>query len=614
MKSILFLLTAIWPIVFYAYNSNHGSYFKQLCEINKEWLNHKSDSPNEKVYFETDNDAIQAHLLLVCNSLTNNTPSDLNKNQLESRFQLINELREYAVEKVFPTNLYHAERTPYFVDDFGVHCAVGYLMSQSGSKDLVAQIRTNENYSYIADIKTPGVSEWASKHGFTVDELKWIQPAYVPPTDHISPLGNGANGPVNKMVSNYYNGDLIIAGEFDSLDLEACLNIGIYQNEQLSCLGTGVSGKINDIAIRDGNVIVLGELNFQGLNYTMATFEGGVWDYMNIPTREGAVATAGYSGGNTFEVAINHPSDEGLQEIWIQSGISSWEKVMTLNGTVYEIGASPYGRVFAGKISEGITYDDQGLPEDTVMTNNVFFRENYGDHNWGGISGSNISDTVRTFKSLNSQIYFGGTAIDGGNSSGVVLTRYFNNTLQPLLLASSFSGFDQVSINSIDLGLSEGSLLIGGDFFYEPMIGTYGKNIASYDVFDNMLSPLAILDKSVNSVVIANNQIYFGGDFETNLTTNELNHLGRYDAVSGVDSDNLDNKLQVFPNPFIETIEIKGINSKYTYQILDGSGRVVREGSSKSNKTIQLSDLTSGIYFLNMQTEAGLISRRLVKQ
>lgn len=614
MKSVILLLVAILPFALFAHDSNEGSYFNQLFEINKEWLNHEKECPNEEVYFKTDEDAIQAHLFLVCKSLTKNTPEGLNETQLAARLKLIQVLRGYAEDKVLPTNLYHQERTPYFVDDFGVHCAVGYLMSESGSKDLVAEIRANENYSYIADMKTPGVSEWAFEHGFAVDELKWIQPAYVPPTDHVSPLGCGTNGPVNKMVRNYFNGEVIIAGEFDSLNLEPCLNIGVYQNDQLSCLGTGISGKINDITLGDGKVIALGEFNFQGLGYTMAVFQNGVWDYMNIPSREGAVATAGYSSMNTLEVAINYPTNEDLQEIWVLSETSTWEKVVTLNGTIYQIGTSSYGRVFTGKINEGITYDNQGLPEDTIITNNVFFRENYGNQNWSGISGTNISDTVWTFKEINSQIYFGGTAMNGGNSSGVVLTRYFNNTLQPLLLASTFSGFGLVSINSVDSGLSDGSLLIGGDFFYEPLSGTFGKNIAIYNVFENMLSPLAILDKRVNSAVVVNNQIYFGGDFQTNLSSNELNHLGKYEATAEVNNNSLEDELKVYPNPFTDVIKIEGLTSEYTYQIYDGTGKVIIEGRSNKDMNIDLSDLSSGVYLMNVHTGKGMTSERLIKR
>ena len=81
----------------------------------------------------------------------------------------------------------------YFIDDFGVHCAVGYLIEQSGNGDLALEISEKFNYNYIEDIPSSKMLDWAEKFGFTVDELKWIQPGY-PPVQTLNQLGNGTNG------------------------------------------------------------------------------------------------------------------------------------------------------------------------------------------------------------------------------------------------------------------------------------------------------------------------------------------------------------------------------------------------------------------------------------
>ena len=614
MKTLILYLIAFFPFVFHAQNSNDINYLAQLSEINKQWHKHQQECPNKQVYFETDEDGIQAHLLLVCGSLLKKTPTSLSEDQLSQRLTLIQELREYALEKVFPVNLHHSVRTPYFVDDFGTHCAVGYLMSQSGNQDLVAEIRTNENYSYIADINTPGVSEWAVKHGFTVEELEWIQPGYLPPSHLVSPIQEGANGPVNKLLFNYYNNEVIIAGDFDSLGVQSCLNIGAFGNNQLTCLGNGVSGQIYDVAISAGKVVVFGALTFNNESYSMAVFDQGDWTYTNIPSREGAVITAGFATGSNFEVALNHPTEENVQEIWIQQGSSEWTRELTINGTVKKIGASSLGRVFVGKFSEGITYDDLGDEDGMVSTNNVFFRNHFNNYNWEGINGTDISDTVNTFININDHVYFGGTATSGGGSSGVILTRYLNSTLQPLLFASSFTGSGDVSINSIDFGEENGSLLIGGDFDYIPMNGVAGKNLANYNAFSNSFSLIAYLDQKVNTILSRNGKIYFGGDFQTNLTTIELNRLGQVETSLGTDPEMEEDGLKVFPNPFNDFVQIQGVKTTHTYQILDGSGRVVREGKFDSDATIELDDLTQGAYFLNIHNDNGVVTRRLIKK
>ena len=613
MKILIATFFSIWPIVFFAQNSVDEDYFAQLCNINKQWLTHQQESPNELIHFETDEDAIQAHLLLVCNSLSQHTPTGLGKKELTSRLHLIQVLREYALKKVFPTNLHHSIRTPYFVDDFDVHCAVGYLMSQSGNKNLVAEIRANENYSYIADIKTLGVAEWASEHGFTVDELKWIQPAYSP-SNNIHPIDNGTNGSVKKILASTLNSRTIIAGVFDSLDLSPCLNIGQYLDNQLSCLGNGLSGIINDISENQMGVIAYGQFEKEGNTYTMAIFSQGTWQYINIPTREGVVATAGFTGGGRIEVVINHPTEEGVQEIWFQSTSATWKKELTVNGIVNQIGASPLGRVFAGKFDEATTFDEQGEASGTVMTNNVIFRNHFNNNEWEGINGTEISDTVKAVLVINNQIYFGGIASKEPNSSGVVLARYLNNVLQPILLASSFSGDNPVSINSINFGLTNGSLIIGGQFHIIPMIGVQGNNLASYDVFNGSIKLIANLNNSVNTIASRNSEIYIGGDFTTNLNNVQLNHLGKINSTLKIDHKTLESTLNVFPNPFTDIITIEGTTSSSTYHITDKSGRILKEGYFTTNPIIELSDLPNGAYLLNVQNENGIFFKQLIKQ
>ena len=226
-----------------AFNTLHAqdhqitkTYFEHLSTINKEWNNHTDASVDGSGSFSSDEERIQFHLNLVIKSLTDNEPQAFSTGQLENRRSLLGALEIYAETKIFPTNSYHCTRTPYFVDDYDVHCAVGYLIAESGYNELVSKIRTDHNYDYIKDIKTEGLVEWTAEHGFTVEELKWIQPNYSP-TTVVSPLAGGTNGPVNKLYTDVTNGRVIFAGNFSEVDSLPCLNIGIYENNRLSCFG-----------------------------------------------------------------------------------------------------------------------------------------------------------------------------------------------------------------------------------------------------------------------------------------------------------------------------------------------------------------------------------------
>jgi hypothetical protein len=68
-------------------------------------------------------------------------------------------------------------RAPIFVDAAGTRCAVGHLLD-ADRPDLVAGIRARANGAWLLEMDEPGVGDWAAAHGFTLDELAWIQPSY----------------------------------------------------------------------------------------------------------------------------------------------------------------------------------------------------------------------------------------------------------------------------------------------------------------------------------------------------------------------------------------------------------------------------------------------------
>ncbi len=80
----------------------------------------------------------------------------------------------------FPINTFHEKRTTYFIDIYGTAGAVGQLIIESGYRDFSTRISEEYNYDFIHQLnsKYPDLKVWALDHGFTLDELAWIQPAY----------------------------------------------------------------------------------------------------------------------------------------------------------------------------------------------------------------------------------------------------------------------------------------------------------------------------------------------------------------------------------------------------------------------------------------------------
>jgi len=619
MKAFVFLLTVFGFVYLSSAHAQGKSCFSQMLEINSQWRYHQTDCPNESAQFDTDLDAIQAHLFLVVQSLSKNTPQALSKNQRDQRKKLLNALQEYAQAKVFPTNLYHAYRRPYFVDDFGVHCAVGYLMKESGFSDLVAQIRTFENYAYIENIQSPGVAEWAEEHGFTVDDLKWIQPGYLPAAHNVAPIGNGTNGPIRKMMANGSQG-MVFSGVFDTLDLLPCMNIGVFKDNQLSCLGNGLHGLVSDIATNSGVIYAFGQFYHEDLTYSIAVFKEGQWEFENIPSREGAFASSGFVTGfisPIYEMAINHPENDSVQEIWRRYNDGNWMKQAVLQGFVNKIGQAYLDmnaiNVYVGHFSQVTIFDYSGEILDTLSTNNVLFHTH--STGWYGLEISAVSDTINTFRGVGNQIFFGGTSSLDSNSTGVVLSRFLNNVVQPVLTMSSFGISDSiVVVNAIEYDPATARLCIGGKFNIPTTFSYYGNNLAYLNTNTNDLLTIGYFDKPVHALLRYNAVINFGGDFTTNVYTSPINHLAKVGPHLGLEENPEENPIHVFPNPSSDLIQVSGINTSSPFQILDLNGRVVIHGSVEESSTIDLTDLASGVYLISIKTNQGTFSTRLMKQ
>lgn len=177
-KRLLFLLATI--LFTNTYAQSNLTVKEQLQHLNKYWAVSSCDYAilNTSTALDTEVKLIQTHLQLVEQYLRSQPMNHLSTQQKTERLKCLDVLKDYYSKGQFPKNLYHAQRTPYFIDDFGTACAVGQLVISSGHQDLAQKISTENNYAYIEDMHYPELITWADEHGFQLDELKWIQPTY----------------------------------------------------------------------------------------------------------------------------------------------------------------------------------------------------------------------------------------------------------------------------------------------------------------------------------------------------------------------------------------------------------------------------------------------------
>ncbi|MFA7272299.1 MAG: hypothetical protein WC044_00435 [Crocinitomicaceae bacterium] len=172
------LLSSI-VILLIVQTSSATTLFQQLCTFNYNWENYESRVPEKKAKnFKSETEYIQEHLKNVLVILRTNPVDQFSSRQLASRHILMKVLSDYRSEGRFPVNYYHEERIPVFIDEHQTHCAVGFLMQQTGDEALAVATARNDNYIWVKDIKDPKVIAWQKKSGFTLEELKLIQGAY----------------------------------------------------------------------------------------------------------------------------------------------------------------------------------------------------------------------------------------------------------------------------------------------------------------------------------------------------------------------------------------------------------------------------------------------------
>ena len=613
MKSNLLLLPGILFLMsFNSINAQHftslSAAYDHLYSVNKEWAKHSDAVPDKDVRFKTDTERIHFHLKTVIDYLSKNTPDNLPIEVQQKRLALLQSLEHYADQKVFPKNIHHAERRPYFIDHQGTHCAVGHLMAVSGHSQLAQKIKSEHNFDYIKDIKTSGVTEWATTNGFTIEDLAWIQPGY-PPESIISAVGQGTNGPINAMYQKN-NSQLFFAGTFDEVDNLPCLNIGYYQEEQLYCLGDGLAGTINDINIYEGDIIVTGQLSDGTEDYPLAIFSNESWSFINIPQRKGATGFAIRSFYDGYEISIAHSSIPGQQEVW-QFMDNEWKKKLTINGSILDLEYTFSGIYYAGHFNQA-TLHRTGLEDTLIYTNNVLILNNYNDE-WQSFF-DNLSDTIHVIKRAGNAIYFGGSCSKSPSSSNVCMSRYLNGVMQPMILAGHFFGYPEDVHIIKDIEFLDGKLLFGGDFYIEPIIGTYGKNFAEYDLFFNEIFAKADFNQAVNALTFMQGAIFIGGDFTQNLTDNPIPHLAKTDlTITAINEVKQASGLQVFPNPATDLLNIRGLKTDFDYNIFDINGKEIQKGHSTA-PSIKVGHLTAGVYMISISTKSEKYSLKFIKQ
>jgi len=140
--------------------------YDELVYVNQEWKKQADIDPSLKskpAFSLSEKELVRMHLKEVEALLRKRSTEHLSILQKKNREYYLNVLHSYWENGVFPINTRHYGRQPYFIDEQGTYCAVGYLMKESGADDVAKDINKTQNYNYLADIDHPKLMNWVIK-------------------------------------------------------------------------------------------------------------------------------------------------------------------------------------------------------------------------------------------------------------------------------------------------------------------------------------------------------------------------------------------------------------------------------------------------------------------
>ena len=602
MKTIFHLLLLIGCSISLAANNQNNPLIEKLSHVNVQWLNQNDvDQVVLKSEPETFNAWISAHLTLVEQTLRVRNNHHLSVEQKSKRFQLLDELKQYAVAGIFPINDYLPYQNPVFIDRIGTHCAVGYLMMQSGDDDLARRIDAREKFAYIHEIKTPGVAQWATEHGFTPDELAWIQPGY-PPQSNAFDLNGGLNGTV--LATAFQENDQIIymAGGFSGSNSGVNASniiawISGFAGFDWMSIGIGTNDTIRTVLLHENKLYIGGDFTLsEGESAPhVAMYDLGTGSWSAMGALDGDVHTLAVYNGAIYAGG----KFTGFLARW--NG-SSWEDVG--QGFMYGEGVRTL-EVWNNKLLIGGSFElATGAPRFNVATY---------DNAYMGSLGFGIRTPVNDFAIHNGELYAACDMILGGDTCALAIFNEQNDGNWETLIGAApgmEDGFWGNGIYSIE---SDGyRLLCGGDFFCTTML-TYGNNLMAYERFPsgntyyNSYTPLLVPDAPIRTISLHNERLYFAGDFNVNLFTDTLGHIGYLDYVLSIKNDPKSNTTLLAARPIPAanelnyTLETQGEPVTLSLYSLAGN-EVYTQTNAATSGSIPVSQFTNGIYILRVQS------------
>lgn len=554
--------------------------------INSAWIQ-ELDMENRTVY----NELIEAHLILVVKHLRSTKHKGFTLKQVSNRNRLLNILETYAHNKSFPTNDYLSYKNPVFIDRKGVHCAVGYLMQQSGHDKLAQEINAKQQFAYVCEITHPQLMSWASHHGFTLDELAWIQPAY-PSSLGMNKVSEGVDGEVLCMI-NIDPNTSIIGGSFSKelKNNQTCNNIALLtfngSGYDISPMQNGVNGKVMSLFLDGAYVFIGGEFtNANGVsvkNITRYNLLSGSQPYSNVGILNNPVLAI--TKHNTTILAASKSASDLIMK-W--DGNSTWT----------DAGTGLYGnevRCFKYFNNELYIGGDFELPTGALRKHIAIYNPS------GLLMASHMGNPtpVNCFEVLNNKLYAGCKFINGSDSCAIA-------RLDSIEWTTIFKPVTNGNIKAM-LQVGNGIQLFGSFGIFDGWSWSSNNGVLRFTTTGTpIIIPGVNLNSHVNTSLSMNGNVIFGGDFtENEVSAGPTSYANRIAYIPNYPSSLKDKpthrNISIYPNPVTNELLIKADDIVFplTVKIMNLQGAIIKEAILNSEK-LSVSNLATGEYILKL--------------
>jgi len=183
----------------------------------------------------------------------------------------------------------------------------------------------------------------------------------------------------------------------------------------------------------------------------------------------------------------------------------------------------------------------------------------------------------------------------------VWITRADNQGIFNIAQEASFGTVDPI-FSPLDTEWALGTIADGvGTLTYNTWVETVQSNPPG-SVGQNMVLHLITDDIYIDIVFTSWTQGGAGGGFSYDRSTE--------DPLS-IDDFETNGSIKLFPNPSRDFVEVSGLTGEMNYKIFSILGVNVAHGIISNNTTIDIKDLDSGVYFVNLGKSHSL---RLIKQ